>query len=320
MANFSIAKKSLFLINKGFAVVDRGLLEKKAKTSPSPIFIVGVPRSGTTLTYQLITQQFQVGYFTAPMGYLYGMSNLLHRLLRKHISRPKPLFESNYGKVKGIMSPSEHANFWYQWFPTNDIMGNYVDPKNINLHDYDTLKDNIKSITTIIGKPMVFKCLYLDLAVGALAQIFPEARFLFVRRNRLLNCQSLLIGRLKQRSPEDWWSVKIPYYKKLLTKPIWQQITEQVYYIENILANDLEEYAKGRYHEIYYENICENPRAIICEISSWLDSSKYKLHNDFFVPSKFTCSRHLSLPKKTVSKIKMHLDLLNGRDIVDEVI
>ncbi|MDM8561055.1 sulfotransferase [Candidatus Parabeggiatoa sp. HSG14] len=308
-------KKGLIKINNGFVYIDRLFIAKAIEKIPPPLFIVGVPRSGTTLTYQMITQQFQVGYFTAIMGYLYGMSNLINRFTRPLLGRTAPLFKSNYGNIKGILSPSEHANYWFQWFPSDSDLGHYVKPDKINLQDYESLKRSIESITVIMQKPMVFKCLYLDMTVGTLAQIFPDARFIFVRREHFMTCQSILLGRFKRKNPEQWWSVKPPHYKSLLSLPIWQQVTKQVFDTEKIILRDLKQYAPERYLELHYENICQNPQQIISDIITWLKPVGYKTYQNMRIPQQFTLSQKISLSETMVSQITEHLEMLKQQEL-----
>ena len=310
-----ILKRSLIYTNSFLGYVDHIFSVNTIENPPPPLFIVGVPRSGTTLTYQIVTQQLEVAYFTVAMGFLYGIPNITNRLMRPLLGRPTPVFKSHYGNTKGLLSPSEHANYWFQWFPYNDKMGHYVKPDKINLEDYESLQRSIESITSILQKPMVFKCLYLDMVVGVLAQIFPKAKFLFVRRDHIMNCQSLLSGRLQQKKPAEWWSVKPPGYKNLMSLPIWQQITNQVFLTENIIARDLKKYATGRYFEIHYEEICQTPQQIVKDIIEWVNHDKYKAYQDTKIPRRFTVSKRKSLSNFMSTQIKEYYDLLEKQGL-----
>lgn len=248
------------------------------------------------------------------MGYLYGIPNTLHYVMRPILRRPKTIFESNYGKIKGILSPSEHPNYWFQWFPSDSEQGHYIDPEEVKLEEYATLRQGIESITAIMRKPMVFKCLYLDMSVGVLSQIFPNAKFLFVRRDQFFVCQSLLLGRLKQKDINEWWSVKPPHYRDLLSLPIWQQVTEQVFQTEKIISRDLSRFAGDRYLEVHYEKLCKEPQPVLEEISSWLAASGYKVYDDINFPQEFTVSQKINLSKTMADKIKSHLTVLKEQD------
>ena len=277
---------------------------------PPPLFILGAPRSGTTLAYQVITQQFQISYFTAPLGYAYGLANWVTRLLRSHIGRPVPVFESHYGQVKGILAPSEHAGYWFQWFPRDGPLGHYVDPTHIQLADYTGLQRSLASLTAIAGKPWVFKNLYLGMVCGVLAQILPEARFIFVHRDPLLICQSVLLGRLRQPDKAAWWSVKPPNYWEWLSLPLWQQVTRQVFHTQWLIEKDLATYAANRTLFIDYNELCLTPSSMLTRLGSWLSIAGYKAYEDVRIPPVFPVSKKIRLEKATMLQIRDELNRL----------
>ena len=201
-----LMKKMLYVGNAAASKID-ALLNTEPSNFPEPIFIVGAPRSGTTLTYQVVTQQFKVGYFTSQMNYLFGIPNIVMRLLAPFVSRPKPNFRSSYGHINGLFAPSENGNFWFRWLPRDGIQGHFVEANLESLQDYQSMYRSVGSMATILGVPMVFKSVYFSMVIGILAQVFPKARFIFVRRDRLLTCQSLYLARQRRKCPSDWWSV-----------------------------------------------------------------------------------------------------------------
>lgn len=305
-----LAKSGLQKGNRLLSKLDRKFDVESDKALPPPLFILGVPRSGTTLTYQLITQQFKVGYFTSLMGYSYGLSNILSYTLRSILGRPLSVFKSNYGHTSGILSPSEHAGFWLQWLPQGGTDGHYLNPEKTDLSSYFEFKQRLESILTIMHNPMVFKCLYLDMNVGLLAKLFPYACFILVTRDPVMVCQSMLRGRLSRRNPEHWWSVKIPGYKKLLNLPLWQQVTEQVFYIESALRKDLNEYAQERFREVNYETLCSQPKHVISDLEKWLTPFGYNTYRDWRAPTQFTTSSKITISMDTLNKMRKHLAYL----------
>ena len=81
-----------------------------------PIFIIGSPRSGTTVLYQLLCKHlkfatliilFQIGQ-KAPLT-----ATKLYRRFSKN-SNPIDL-NSEFGN-SSYMGPSEYGEFWYRWF------------------------------------------------------------------------------------------------------------------------------------------------------------------------------------------------------------
>ena len=302
----NIARGALHRINKLLSPIDSHLLMNGAPVAP-PLFIVGAPRSGTTLTYQVITQQMRVSYFTAVMNYLYGAPNLITRVLKPFYHRPTPIFESTYGKIPSALSPAENANFWFQWFPEDGEQGHYVEPADLRLDFYSGLKDTVDSLSRITGRPMVFKNLYLSMVVGTLAQIFKDARFIFVSRDRFYTCQSLYQARFERSKSQHWWSVKIPQYRELQSMPLWYQVVDQVVCTESIVQEGLDKFAHDRYMKIRYEDLCARPHQIVKHFQDWLSPLGYEIYADIRVPQRFDVSMDKSLPADLIRKINGRL-------------
>lgn len=314
MAGKSLLDAVLRSSNDLVRPIDQIFRGRSAASQPAPLFIVGVPRSGTTLTYQLVTRHFRVAFLTDFHGYFYGLANLQTRLLRPFLDRPKARFESSLGKIAGLLSPSENARFWLRCFPVDDRLGHYVDPSSIDPERYSPLVRDLSSLSAIMRRPYVFKCLYLSLAVGALAQILPAARFLVVGRDPMLVVQSMLLARQRRRQPQQWWSVKPPGFSEWLALPLWQQVTRQVYYTRRAMDRDLLAYASGRRREVSYEALCRDPRRVMDDLAAWLAPLGYEVYQDSSLPRAFPVSRSIKLPQDTLAAIQAEYASLAQQD------
>jgi len=277
------------------------------------LFILGPPRSGTTLTYQVVTQQFRFGFMTRAMNYVYGVPNLAMRLALPYIHRPAPIFVSQYGAIPGWGAPGEGGNFWFRWFPRDGAQGHYVDPSRMDMENYCLLKRNVDSLTAIVGAPIVFKCVYLSMVAGALAQIFPEARFIVVRREMIQTARSILRRRLQQKDPNLWWSVRPPHYRQLIKLALWQQVAEQVFYTEKVVTQDLHRYAKDRYLQVSYEELCGHPRHVVAKLRDWLSPWGDYSYDDMTVPNEFQFSKGVTVPDDMMAKMQDHLNKLHAQ-------
>lgn len=290
-------------VNRLLRPMDEWLLARPDPPRPV-LFILGPPRSGTTLTYQVVTQHFEVAYFSAPFGYLYGAPNALCYTLRNLQKRPKPDFESSYGHIKGLLAPSEHGRFWSQWFPESGALGHRIVPDGLDASRYSELRDSVRSMSAIFRQPMAFKNVYLSLGVGALAQIFPEALFLLVRREPYFVAQSLLTKRLGQSDPNEWWSVKTPGFSELAGSPPWRQVCDQAFLTERIMLEDAGRYASGRCLEVHYEDLCQAPGNVIRRIADWLTARGVSQYADLRVPPAFDKSKRIVLPADVEENIR----------------
>lgn len=315
LVNTAIARKfsikMLDALNLFVAPVD-GLLNRNTKEESPPLFIIGAPRSGTTLTYQLVTQYFDVGYFCTPFNYFYGIPNILSYLLKPLMQQPPSTYESHYGKIEGLLSPAEPANFWFRWFPRDGAQGHYISADEIDIYDQKILHDIVYSISSVFKKPMVFKNVYLTMAAGALAQIFPEARFLLVRRNMLNIVQSMLKAR-EYHSRMQWWSVKPPEYKTLLNHPLWKQATYQVFMSDMTAQKELSQYAPERFQIIQYEDLCSRPKMWLSCFGESMNSIGYVVRDKVSIPDAFSPKTEILLSKNLTAKIQEYLEILNQR-------
>lgn len=302
-------RKLLDFCNLCISPVDSLFQKTGNESGPQPLFIIGAPRSGTTLTYQTIVQYFDVAYFNNTYNYLYGIPNIVGRLCQPFINHPDSNFESNYGHIKGFFSPGEPANFWFRWFPRDGENGHYLSADGIEVNDFDKMKEIIYSLISLHKKPIVFKNVYHTMTVGVLAKVFPQARFIRVKRDILANIQSMLKGRQKI-SPDDWWSVKPPGYRSLQEKPVWEQVTTQIYIAEYYARKNLETYAQGRYLEINYSDLCNSPLSFLNTLEHWLYDIGFRKRHFANIPSSFEENKKLNLPPELIFKIELKLKQL----------
>lgn len=223
----------------------------------SPVFIIGLPRSGSTLLYQLVTDMFDVTYFDNLINlgrenihFALSISNLLFR------NRPHQSYRSNYGNTSsdGLHAPAEAGPLWYRWFPENV---SEVTPELLSSEKMVQLRDTIESIVNREGKPLVIKNLYMILRMQVLREVFPDARYIYIRRDPLFVAQSIYFAR--QKNLEDiraeWWSVPFPGHEALLGSPAEKQIAHQVVALQRIIDREIKEINKNNIFMLDYESL-----------------------------------------------------------------
>lgn len=310
-----VSRAILHTFNQGLAKIDP-CLNREPKNPPlPPIFIVGSPRSGTTLTYQLILQLIVSAYFSKPMEYIYGGGNLYALLFRKFLGRPRPNFSSNYGAIEGFLGPTEHHGFWRQWVPDSPNEEHKWDSQNLTSDRIERLRNSVNSISSIFDKPLIIKCLYLDLNVSELQRIFPGSKYIYVKRNPVDVCASIFKKRSVMNNPQEWWSVRIPGYKNLYGFPLWKQVVHQVYTIEREIERDIASMDSGRSFVIQYDELCQQPGRVLGNIETWLKPDGYTAYTDWQVPTRFEVSRQY-IDNDFNSKIRKYLkELAKGEKI-----
>jgi len=234
-------------------------------------FIVGLPRSGSSLLYQALTGTNQFNYisnFTSKFWESPYVGLMIEKILgirnKKEIS-----FTSDFGKTTdGLHSPHEFMYFWDKWFAQGQETQEV--PKHLlKKIDKNKFKKEIALIESVLKKPVLFKSqFWLTLQMDFLNETFPNSLFISTKRNPLYIAQSIAIGRKRiNGNINKWWSIKPKEYDSLKTLNWAEQVIGQVYYTEKQLVNSLKIIPSHRKVETTYENLCNNPKIVIEEVS-----------------------------------------------------
>jgi len=226
-----------------------------------PVFILGLPRSGTTLVYQYVVHRLHVAYFTNGVGaHPFAPCATTMRQLREN-DPYRSDFESSYGRSSGEMAPREAGSFWLRFF---DIDA-YETRADIADNAAAELERSVRCVQALFdGAPFVNKNVKHLLHVGALASIFPNAHFLVVERNREDVAVSVLRGRVKTLgSPDAWFSAKPANYADLANLDPVDQIVGQLDALDSRIEADVGRLESSRVHRVVYEEFCEDPDSVI---------------------------------------------------------
>lgn len=221
-----------------------------------PVFFLGAPRSGSTLIYQVLTEAFDVAYFSNAHCRWFGSPALAERLPHRRRERPASPFSSVHGTTAGDTAPSECGQWWYRFFRRTPayVTHDDVDPKKMRC-----FRRSLLAFARAAEKPIVIKNLYATLRLDPLLEHIPEALFIIVKRDETANAHSLLEVRKKVfGSYETWWSMPTPDKDKLDHLPPHVQVVEQIRGIHALIDAQVSHgtIAADRCLEIQYEAFC----------------------------------------------------------------
>ncbi len=174
MKSFLRACQDNVLDNRAFDAVEKRLCSYHRLRSRQ-VFIVGPPRSGSTLVYQIIILAFRFSYltnFSALMPSLPGTMTLISKSLFEPLSRLKL---ANYGFIKGLWSPNEGGAIMSKWFGANCS---------------GTPEASVATIQEVMGAPFINKNTFNSGRVRNIVQRLPNAIFIHVWRDLLSNVAS----------------------------------------------------------------------------------------------------------------------------------
>jgi len=239
--------------------------EKNLSLNIAPIFIIGVPRSGTTLLTQLLISSFELGYIDNISAKFWNnpqvgvtLSNDITPFYERIIAE----YSSSFGFTKGPFGPHEFGYFWKRWFNYGDT--HELDPEQLLSINQTEIKNTIDLLLNHFQIPFLFKnAVAITLQIEFIAKIFPEALFILSSREPIYNAQSLLQCRYKYSgSKNKWFSAKPKEYTTLKNLSIYDQVAGQVFYCEKKI-HQVYKHNETRFINISYTKLCAQPQKII---------------------------------------------------------
>ncbi|MBO6668053.1 sulfotransferase [Parvibaculum sp.] len=265
-----------------------------------PVFIVGAPRSGTTLVFQLLVTTFDFGYLTNLHCRAFGCPALVS-YIRNQRQRESD-FTSRYGRTLGWHGPSECGEWWYRFFSRDPV---YATNKDVSARSGAAFQRSLTLLAAAEGRPLIFKNLFASLRLEPIVREFPEAVFIHVRRGIRQNAQSILEGRKSSLGTYGaWWSVPPPGFEDLLQLSPVRQVIAQIEMIDRQIVEDAERLGiSSRLISVKYEDVCAAPRDIVSKLEARfaaLGVDPARIGNP---PSRFEISDEIRIPQPLYSEL-----------------
>jgi hypothetical protein len=236
-----------------------------------PVFIIGAPRTGSTILYQLVTNVFDVLYIDNLACKFYKnlfLGVYLSQLIYKNV--PHNVYHSRYGRTDKLHGPSECGQFWYRWLPVHK---HFIDFSDITDSMVSEIRQEITSIINFFNKPFIFKNLNAGQRIRLITKCFPDAKFIWIRREPLFIVQSVLLGKrsLNIMDNQVWGIYPKDLDKIKKIKDPYEQITTQIYLLEKQIYLDRKFIQKGNLLTIQYEKFIENYEYFLKNIKNFIN-------------------------------------------------
>jgi hypothetical protein len=270
---------------------------------PPPVFIVGPPRSGTSLLYESMVTRYRFAYF----------SNLADRLSFMPVAATaigiylvrgwRGEFESRYGHIDGWGAPSEAGRIWNRWLPRTKRNSA------VSIKAEKQLHAAISSLSALFDAPFINKNVMLSMHIGMLARIFENPVFIRVTRDPVENVRSILGAQDAGIGPyvDGWWSVRPTLADRFENADRLTKACAQVIGIEADILADCKRYAFDRLFTVDYHDMCERPRDLLDELGTFLRDCKIELRDRLQVPASFS-RRSRKAPQLSEAVIRAKLD------------
>lgn len=259
-------EKFLEMLNKHLSNMEPVDLLDPGHTQPI-IFVIGVPRSGTTLLTQLVSSCFDVGSINNLIARFWLAPVSAIKLSKAVLSNQKNiLYQSNYGKTSDITEPHEFSYFWHRWLKL-EYMPEYEIEKMEKEIDWSGLILTLRNMALTFGKPLMLKAPLVLYYIDKIAAKMPEAIFVYSKRDLADVAVSLRKGRIKYYGDDSKWLGMYPLeYNKIKNLPPKEQLAAQIYYLDKSYRSKLNELQAEQGLVLEYKDICTNTQESLQKI------------------------------------------------------
>jgi hypothetical protein len=240
--------------------------EIPAGVEPSPdIFVFGLPRSGTTLTHQVLAWGLDVGYISNVCA-RFWLAPYAGAMVSQAVlgDERDGSFRSDYAKTLTAAGGHEFAYFWHRWLAI-DGLDDLVDFTGDSARaDWPGAAAAVRRLHAAFGKPLLFKTNYAAQFMPAFARTFPMPLFVHVHRDPWRVALSMLEARRRYYGDTSvWWSTHPPDYRQLEGLSAADQIAGQIVSLRRAYAIQIAKVPPELVVEFSYDELCEGPGAIV---------------------------------------------------------
>ena len=236
---------------------------------PQAVFVLGAPRTGSTVLYQIMCRQFGLPYISNLTNDQFAKTPIVGLALQKSLPVAIGL-TSRYGKTNGPMQPSEGSGVMTAWFggghPSAIVSARALPGAEVHL------LRTLNAAEALYDAPLLIKNAWNCFRVPYLAQTLPDARFIWIRRTIADAAKSDLSARYKTKSSaQDWNSATPANFEALKLLPPSAQVVENQHEFNRAVGQGLHAHAAGRWHQVWYEDLCLHTHGAVQGISEFLN-------------------------------------------------
>ena len=250
------------------AGIERRHLLPPGRLEHSPLFVISLPRSGSTLLYQLLLQRFRLAYFSNLMAAFPRSPVTVGRMSAWLGGQSPPAdYASTFGATRGWRGPNQGWRIWNRWLPESE---DFIDPVRLDPVAVGEMRATLDQLQRRRRAPFVSKWQRHAPRLRALAAAFPEALFIHLRRSPEMTAQSILAGRRRFLGNEsEWLSARPRAYERIRHLAPIEQVCAQVVELERDIREDQALIGTDRFMFVTYEGLCLEPQAVLDGLGEW---------------------------------------------------
>jgi len=230
------------------------------------ILVVGPPRSGSTLVYQILARYCDVTY-PDNLNSLFPRSSLLAMkwFSRKHPPRTA-LIRSCYGQTARFSGPNEGFHIWDRWLGKN----RYETIESLSAETIHEMNSFLNAWTQAAGKPLVNKNNRSTACIELLSRSLPTSYFVLIQRDKRDIVRSVIRGReFVQGDKRIPWGLHSQDVHGS-TDPLGyvDDVCEQVEKICQRIKHQIESVDEQRVIALDYSEFCRDPEGVLHRIQA----------------------------------------------------
>lgn len=252
-------------------IFEYSYVSRHEKINDPNIFIIGAPRSGSTLLFQIMTDVMDLGYLSNRHKWFFGAPFLVSKRKRKSKQNndKSSSFKSSFGNIEGLDAPSECGVWWYRFFKSGSFSALR---ERLPLTRQKKFIRSVNALSKAEKRPVIYKNLYASLRIRSIVEAVPNSLFIVIKRNEINNAHSLLEARKLHGGYRQWFSIPTPEKENLeITHPV-PQVLGQIRTVYQVIEDDLNMCGvdSKRVAYVNYEDICEHPNFIMKSLHNFL--------------------------------------------------
>ncbi len=261
------AEAELAQLNALLAPVEAGMAAGLTSPQRPIVFVLGPPRSGSTLVSQILSATRSFGVTTNFVARFWRAPSLGIRLERAlAFASADTSFRSVRGRTVGVGEPHEFGYYWSSWFDLGQDT-HALSPDLLAKIDISGLKQSLASMEHAAGKPLMFKNnTWFTFQASWLARHLPGSVFVACTRDPFFVAQSIYAQRRTLGELSRWWSMRPSTYPQLVDLAPLEQVAAQAVDIQNEMEAALQGIPEARVVYADYRRVCDDPRGLVDEI------------------------------------------------------
>ncbi|MDH3605862.1 MAG: sulfotransferase [Acidimicrobiia bacterium] len=229
------------------------------------VLIVGAPRSGSTLLYQVLAAHLPVSY-PSNLTDLFSRAPITATARLGRFARRKLDYRFHYGNTASLGAPSAGFSLWNRWLGAD----RYRVPSEMAPGVAADMRAFFAAWETAFEGPFLCKNNRNTAGIGVLATELPNAKFIVIRRDPLFVAQSLLEAREHVQGDRavGWGLGASPHPSE---GDHLAEVADQVFGIESLVQEAIAHLDPARVLELGYAELCADPTQIVARVAGWLD-------------------------------------------------